>query len=401
MAQIDSYIKRVRDKCNLSFLEDISDLYKSIPNTDLQILLATFHTQLNYWFNILNNDIRYQYDEDGNQISKGGYFHAEDSRTYLALIEQIDQLRSSLAGTAYAFRICNSNYDTAIKHTRKFVAKSGGSTIPEDFAKVEIAEVTPVFRLINSIALEQNHQITFADLEQIGKGSYAKVFRYTDPYYNISIALKRANPDLNEKELARFRQEFDVLKSLSSPYVIDVFSYNNENNEYTMEYMDETICDYIGHFVGPNKDKLSLKKRKNIIRQICRGMEYIHSKGLLHRDISLTNVFIKHYEDADVVKIGDFGLVKLPESNLTSLQTELKGSLNDPDLINVGFSNYEMCHEIFALTRLCTFVLTGMATVLTLSDSKIKQFWEKGTASNRAERYKSVSEVWAAIQNIT
>lgn len=165
--------------------------------------------------------------------------------------------------------------------------------------------------------------------------------------------------------------------------------------------MDETIFEYIGHYMGPNKHKLSLKKRKGIITQICRGLEYIHSKGLLHRDISLTNVFIKHYEDVDVVKIGDFGLVKMPDSNLTSLQSELKGSLNDPDLINVGFSNYEMCHEIFALTRLCTFVLTGMATVQTLNDGAIKQFWAKGTSPNKAERFKSVAEIVSVVHQIT
>ena len=401
MGQADSYIRRVRNECKLSHLEDIFDLYDFVPNNDLRILLAAFHTNLNYWFNVINNDIRYQYDENGKKISAGGYFHANDSRAYLSLIDQIDQLRSKLQGTTYAFKICDSNYDNAIRRTRRFVAKSGGSTIPEDFGEVEIAELTPIFRLVNGIAVEVSTKTVFADLEQIGTGSYAKVFRYTDPRYKITIVLKRANPDLNPKEIDRFRQEFEVLKSLNSPYVINVFSYNDERNEYTMEYMDETIFDYIGHFIGPDKDKLSLQKRKAIIGQVCRGLKYIHSKGLLHRDISLTNVFIKHYEDTDIIKIGDFGLVKLPESTLTSFQSELKGSLNDPDLINVGFSNYEMCHEIFALTRLCTFVLTGKATVQTLRDGAVKKFWIKGTSPNRAERFHSVTEVLGVVRSIT
>lgn len=185
MVQIDRYIKRIRTECKLSHLEDLFDLYEFVPNEDLRALFAAFHTQLNYWFNVINNDIRYQYDEDGNKISRGGYFHADDSRAYLSLIDQIDQLRSKLKGSSYEFKICDTNYENAIRHARRFVAKSGGSTIPEDFVEVEIAELAPVFQFVNGIALEHSNQALFAELKYIGEGSYAKVFRYTDPHYDI------------------------------------------------------------------------------------------------------------------------------------------------------------------------------------------------------------------------
>lgn len=201
--------------------------------------------------------------------------------------------------------------------------------------------------------------------------------------------------------MLRFKQEYDVLKSLSSPYVIEVYSYDTENNEYTMEYMDETVCDFIGKYIGKHARELSLGKRKNIIFQVCRGLEYIHSKGILHRDLSLTNVFIKHYDDVDVVKIGDFGLVKLPDSNLTSLLSDVKGSLNDSDLINVGFGNYEICHEIYALTRLCTFILTGKSRINDLPDGALKRFWERGTNPDRTKRFVDVDELRRAVQAIS
>lgn len=102
--------------------------------------------------------------------------------------------------------------------------------------------------------------------------------------------MKRACPNLDNKELIRFRQEYEVLKSLHSSYVIEVYAYNDTSNEYTMECMDETIY----KFIQQNNGQLSLSSRKKIIAQICKGFLCIHSKNLLHRDISLTNVFIKN-----------------------------------------------------------------------------------------------------------
>lgn len=346
MAQVDLLLKRINASCNLSYLEDIYDLYGFIPNGDLRALLSAIHTSLNNWFSVMNDDIRYEYDNEGNRTSQGGYFHANDSRSYLAVVDLLDQLRSKLKYTEFEFKICNPYYDTAIKHTRRFVMKSNGSEIPKDFEAVEIEELEPIFQLSTGIVITQDKKTFFADKKLIGSGSYAKVYSYTDPLYGFPVVIKCANSDLDTKELARFRQEFDVLKSLHSPYVVEVYSYDPAKNEYTMEYAGETVCNFIGRYMGANRSQLSLARRKALISQLCQGLKYIHGRNLLHRDLSLTNVFIKHYDDVDIVKIGDFGLVKVPQSSMTSLMSEVKGSLNDPDLIHVGFGNYEMCHEM-------------------------------------------------------
>lgn len=85
----------------------------------------------------------------------------------------------------------------------------------------------------------------YVDLKFVGEGSYAKVFIYKDPNYHIHVALKRAKPELDNKELKRFRQEFDVLKSLHSPYIVQVCAYSESDNSYIMEYMDESIYKFI------------------------------------------------------------------------------------------------------------------------------------------------------------
>lgn len=396
MTQLDSYLKRICTANEINYLDDIYEMYSFVSNDDLRKLLATFHTNLNKWITILNNDIRTIYDEGGQLKYCGGYFHAQDSRDYLDLIERIDALRSKLKSSKYEFRLCKDTYDDFIRRTRRFVVKSGGSTIPEGFEPVETEDLSPVFELVNGVAISRENKKIYASLKSVREGSYARVFSYVDPTYNIPIILKRALSTLDNKEIKRFKQEFQILKSLHSPYIVQAFAYNESANEYTMECMDETLYQYI----LKNNTSLSLKERKGIIAQICKGLEYIHGKNILHRDISLVNIFVKHYEDVNVIKLGDFGLVKNPENRLTSLQTEVKGSLNDPDLVNVGFANYEIRHETFALTRVCYFVLTGRTNISKQKEGAIKKFWNKGTNTDINQRFKSVEELYAAVMAI-
>lgn len=393
MSQLDSYLKRIYSEYNLNYLEDYYDMYSFVPNEYLRKILAAFHSNLNNWFSVINDDLRTSYDENGNLVYIGGYFHAQDSRDYLALLQKIDTLYRKLNSSQYAFRFCNNEYEDAIRRTKRFVLKSGGSTIPEGFMAIEIEDLNPIFELIDGVSIGNDEKKIYANLKMVGEGFYAKVFSYTDPNYDMPVILKRAKPTLDNKELTRFKQEFQILKSLHSPYIIVAYAYNDATNEYTMEYMDETIYKYILR----ENHALTLKERKNIIAQICKGLKYIHSKKLLHRDISLVNVFIKHYDDVNVIKLGDFGLVKNPENTLTSLQSEIKGSLNDPDLVNVGFGNYEIRHETFALTRLCYFILTGRTNINKQKASAIREFWLKGTNTDINERFVSVDELYEAV----
>ena len=47
----------------------------------------------------------------------------------------------------------------------------------------------------------------------------------------------------------------------------------------------------------------------------------------------IKNILIKEYDDTLVVKLSDFGLVKIPDSTLTTVNTEFKGYFNDPALV--------------------------------------------------------------------
>ena len=71
---------------------------------------------------------------------------------------------------------------------------------------------------------------------------------------------------------------------------------------------------------------------------------------------------------------------------------------------NAAAKTYEMTQQsdgTYALTRICTFVLTGQAMVSSLNDGAVKDFWETGTNLDRTKRFKNVDEVMNAIRQMT
>lgn len=248
----------------------------------------------------------------------------------------------------------------------------------------------------NGIVIPEHNPSVSYELKPIGEGSYAKVFKYKDNFYNHTFVLKRAKKDLSKKELERFKREFDQMKALNSPYIVDVFRYNEERNEYIMEYMDCTL----DKFISENNGKLTFVERKNIAFQVLRAFKYIHTKDLLHRDICPKNVLIKLYDDVRVVKISDFGLVKIPNSELTSVSTDYKGYFNDPELRLEGFDTYCIIHETYAITRLVVFILTGRTNTDKIQNTQLKEFVLKGLNSDKKKRFQNIDELIQAFNKI-
>ena len=240
------------------------------------------------------------------------------------------------------------------------------------------------YKLIDSISITSpKSEKSNCVLKLLGGGSYANVYKYFDEYYKETFVLKKALNTLDEKELARFELEFNEMKKLDMIHVVKVYSISDDKKSYIMEHMDMTLLKYINE----NNTKIEMKTRLALINQLFNLFIALSRKKIFHRDISLTNILLKKYEDNLVLKISDFGLVKTENSTLTSIDSETKGSLNDPQLEVYGFKNYEIRHETYALTRAIYFIMTGKTKIEKEKDSKFNDFIEKGINKDIEKRF--------------
>lgn len=387
---IDKYLQIKLDEYGDDNINRMIDLYEQIPNEKLKKIFSRIHFELNRLFKFLNSKL--PYDET---IGLTGHYNAAQSRDLIFWIEQISQLKSYLKNSMIDFKV-NKDYEAILNSCETFLRESGGSPIPKGFKKVSLIIYEPIFEIGQKVKITRKDFTSTFTLKFIGEGSYAKVFKYFDEFYNRYFVIKRAKDDLSSKEYERFLREYEEMNKLKSPYIVEVFSFNHEKRQYYMEFMDETLYDYI----RANNSRLTKNERKKLVNQVFRALEYIHNKGLLHRDISLKNVLLKIYEDTIVVKISDFGLVKIEDSTLSSILSEFKGSLNDPQLKICGFENYKIQHETYALTWLVYFIMTGRSTMQEIEDKKLEAFVIRGLDPNLDRRYQNIGKMRQEFKGI-
>ena len=379
---IESQYRELLMYVNIEYL----DLYESFNNQKLKEIFSTIHNLFVQNYKKMNSLL----PSDDYQP----HYWADNSRQLLLAINVLQGLNRVLKKTTNAFDV-DPYYEQVISQSLTFLQDSGGSTVPKHMEKIVIYYTEPILRRKDSVIItSDNSQNRYADLKKIGEGSYADVYVFTDSFYHRKFVLKRAKDTLNGKELTRFKKEYEQMSLLSSPYIVEVYHFDWQKNEYIMEYVDYTLRDYI------EKYSPSFEERKKLVYQFLQAFKYIHSKGIFHRDISPNNVLIKTYEDVKIVKISDFGLVKIPNSELTSMDTAIKGSYNDPSLNIEGFGNYNIHHEVYALTRLIAYTMTGRATADRITNSRLKAYVEKGLSTDKNMRYQSVDEMILAFREI-
>ncbi|NMH91438.1 protein kinase family protein [Pseudonocardia bannensis] len=374
-------------------LGDLRDKYAKEPVSDTFTRLYTDDERFGRVFASLHEKLNEHFTAINDRARSTRHYWADNSRALIALIDELSETIETLRriGLDVSFR---KDYEAAVRRCRPWLSTGGGSTVPEDFEPIEIVKYEPVF-LRSETTIKLKKQSRAVRLQLIGEGSYAQVFSFVDPDYGNTIAVKRAKKGLDARDLHRFREEFNILKRLSFPYVVEVYRYDEARDEYTMEFCHETLRKYI----AKRNNHLSFATRKRIALQFLYGVSYIHGQKLLHRDLSLQNVLLKVYASkAVLVKLSDFGLAKDHSSEFTRSRTEMRGTILDPML--ASFKKYDVLNEIYSIGWVLSYIFTGKDSLPRTDTDEISRIVRKCTTNEVEQRYPDAHSIIVDVERL-
>ena len=142
----------------------------------------------------------------------------------------------------------------------------------------------------------------------IGEGGMASVYEATHEKLQTKVAIKVLNPMLaaNSNIRQRFENEARFMASLTHPNITRVIDYEERPDllAIILEFLEGKDLNVTIRKNGP----LPLNETLTCFTQVLDAFDYAHRKGIVHRDVKPSNIFI---EPGNIVKILDFGIAKL------------------------------------------------------------------------------------------
>src|SRR5262245_18657734 len=149
----------------------------------------------------------------------------------------------------------------------------------------------------------------------LGAGGMGEVYRATDTNLGRQVAIKvlpegfAQDPD----RIARFEREAKTLAALNHPNIAQIYGLEKSQGTYAlvMEMVEgEDLSQRVAR--GP----IPLDEALPIAKQIVEALEAAHEQGIIHRDLKPANIKVR---PDGTIKVLDFGLAKLAETNASNL----------------------------------------------------------------------------------
>ena len=182
--------------------------------------------------------------------------------------------------------------------------RSGGSLLPNKTA--------PTIDVGGGVSANSTQISQYRIHRRLGAGGMGEVYLAEHHFLKRFCALKLIRPDSAEdpNALARFEREVRATAALSHPNTVEIYDFGRTADGiyyYVMEFLPGLSLAELVERHGP----LSPGRVVYLLRQICQALCEAHAVGLIHRDISPSNILAARRGGMDdVAKLLDFGLVQ-------------------------------------------------------------------------------------------
>ncbi|KAI6112421.1 Pkinase-domain-containing protein [Pisolithus croceorrhizus] len=212
-------------------------------------------------------------------------------------------------------------------------------------------------------ARHQDPEDFYVKQDRIGKGSFGEVYKGYDKRTQKTVAIKIIDLESAEDEIEDIQQEIQILSQLDSPHVTKYHgSYLKGSHLWiVMEYVFlSNVMAYVSALTptsfrycsgGSCSDLMKPGVFREeyiaiILRELLRGLEYLHTEGKLHRDIKAANILLSASGE---VKLADFGVSGQLSGTLSAKKNTFVGTpyWMSPEVIKQ--SGYDHKADIWSL----------------------------------------------------
>ncbi|THH33522.1 hypothetical protein EUX98_g665 [Antrodiella citrinella] len=192
--------------------------------------------------------------------------------------------------------------------------------------------------------------------ELIGKGTYGKVYLALNATTGEMIAVKQVEMPRTASDRDDSRQitvvealklESETLKDLDHPHIVQYLGFE-ETPTFLSIFLEYVPGGSIASCLRKH-GKFDEEVTKSFTSQILGGLEYLHSKGILHRDLKADNILV---ETSGICKISDFGISKRTDDiNMAGAYTSMQGTVfwMAPEVINSQKKGYNSKIDIWSV----------------------------------------------------
>lgn len=199
----------------------------------------------------------------------------------------------------------------------------------------------------------------------IGAGSFGQVYLGMDASTGLLMAVKQvelpsgssANEDRKQSMLDALEREIELLKDLQHENIVQ-YLYSSADEDYLnifLEYVPGGSVAALLRNYGAFEETLV----KNFVRQILQGLQYLHERNIIHRDIKGGNILV---DNKGGIKISDFGISKKTDTLMSGNRAHrpsLQGSVfwMAPEVVKQ--SGHSSKADIWSVGCLVVEMLTG------------------------------------------